>query len=155
MMCARSVFVISGNLKIHMRIHTNEKPYECDVCEEAFSSLWCFEKPHAYSHERETVRVRCVREEVSSISTFEKAHALLPLALVNILPHIAHIHTQTQTHTQTHIIPAKKKCPHDAIIIARSNNTESMERMRWIERRRKNTLFNIFPCSETSFYFVN
>ena len=79
-----------------------------------------------------------MRDEVSSICYFEKAHALLPLALVNILPHTAHIHTQTQTHTQTHIIPAKKKCPHDAIIITRSNNTESMERMRWIERRRKN-----------------
>ena len=89
--------------------------------------------------------MRCVRDEVSSICYFEKAHALLPLALVNILPHTAHIHTQTQTHTQTHIIQAKKKCPHDAIIITRSNNTESMERMRWIERRRKNQLFNIFP----------
>ena len=51
----------SGNLKLHMRIHTKEKPYECDVCEKRFTSLWCFEKPHAYSHERETVRVRCVR----------------------------------------------------------------------------------------------
>ena len=82
-MCARSVFVNLSDLKYHMRIHTNEKPYECDVCDEAFRDsstlkrhvrihtnekpyecdvcersfrhLDSFERSHAYSHERETV----------------------------------------------------------------------------------------------------
>jgi len=45
-MCARkSVFVILGNLERHMRIHTNEKPYECDVCE----------KGHLFSRQADTL----------------------------------------------------------------------------------------------------
>ena len=34
-MCARS-FRTSGVLKVHVRTHANEKPYECDVCEKRY-----------------------------------------------------------------------------------------------------------------------
>ena len=46
----------SCTLKDHKRIRTNEKPYECDVCDKV-SSIWSFAQTHAYSHERETVRM--------------------------------------------------------------------------------------------------
>ena len=51
------VFGYPSQLARHMRTHANEKPYECDVCDKV-SSIWSFAQTHAYSHERETVRMR-------------------------------------------------------------------------------------------------
>ena len=51
------VFRYPSFLDRHMRTHRNEKPYECDVCEKRFTSSWSFANSHAYSHERETVRM--------------------------------------------------------------------------------------------------
>ena len=38
------MFLSPSKLAVHMRTHTNERPYECDVCD-----IWSFERTHAYS----------------------------------------------------------------------------------------------------------
>ena len=45
--CGKKISVLS-NLKVHMRIHTNEKPYACEECDKKFR-----ESGQLKSHQRQ------------------------------------------------------------------------------------------------------
>ena len=60
-MCARSVFVNLDHLKRHMRIHTNEKPYECDVCEKRFRQSDALKSTCVFTRTRNRMNVMCAR----------------------------------------------------------------------------------------------
>ena len=74
-MCARRVFVNLSGLKEHMRIHTNERPYECDVCEKRFrrsSNLKMHMRIH--THEKPYECDEC-EKRFSQSSNLKSAHA--------------------------------------------------------------------------------
>ena len=71
------VFTQSGDLKVHMRVHTNERPYECDVCEKRFTQSGSLAR-HMRTHTNEKpyecdVCEKCFRHS-SALRVHKRTH---------------------------------------------------------------------------------
>nr|AAH90457.1 Zgc:113336 [Danio rerio] len=62
----------SGNLSQHMNVHTGEKTHKCDQCGSTFFEGFKPEGPSQSSHKREAVFVFCVWKEFDTSAEFKK-----------------------------------------------------------------------------------
>ncbi len=54
------------HLKMHIRTHTNEKPYQCTYCQKRFAQSGDLKSAYPNSHQGETLSVYVLSEEIRS-----------------------------------------------------------------------------------------